>query len=67
VQACIPAAVFSFISAGLLLIWVLDNPYHGETSILPPTEMAEVIEAIESERLPMPLPCDKRGARVETQ
>jgi hypothetical protein len=67
VQACIPAAVFSFISAGLLLIWVLDNPYHREAGILPPTEMAEVLEAIEAERLPMPLPCDARGAKVSTQ
>jgi hypothetical protein len=65
VQACIPAAVFSFISAGLLLIWVLDNPYHGETSILPPTEMAEVLEAIEGERMPIDLPCDRVGNRVE--
>ena len=67
VQACIPAAVIGFITASLLLIWVLDHPYNGENGILPPTEMAEVIEAIEAERMPMPLPCDERGARVATQ
>lgn len=63
VQACIPAAVVSFITASLLLIWVLDHPY-AEDGILPPTEMAEVVEAMESERLPLDLPCNERGDRV---
>ena len=66
VQACVQAAVMAFIAASLLLIWVLDHPYSGEDPLLPPTEMAEVIEAIEAERMPIPLPCDERGARVAT-
>jgi len=66
VQACISAAVMAFITASLLLIWVLDHPYNGGDAILPPTEMAEVIEAIEAERMPIPLPCNERGERVAT-
>jgi hypothetical protein len=67
VQACIAAAVVAFITASLLLVWVLDHPYNDDDSILPPTEMAEVVEGIESERLPLALPCDKGGKPIAAQ
>jgi hypothetical protein len=59
IQALPIASVSAIITAGLLVVVFLDNPYTGGDGSIKPTEMTRTLERIEK-GVPAP-PCDERG------
>jgi len=64
-QALLIGSVVSVVAATLLLLWFLDNPYHGGGGTLEPTAMERTQEILAQERLLVgsrtPLPCTETG------
>jgi hypothetical protein len=70
VQAMLIGGVAVVISSTLLLLWFLDNPYHGGIGALKPVEMERTIGLLEQETAALAgndftIPCDEQGAPRE--
>jgi hypothetical protein len=64
VQAMLIGGVTVVITATLVLLWFLDNPYHGSFGSLQPTAMERTIVLLEQEAAVVggvEIPCDARG------
>jgi len=65
VQAMLIGGVAVVISSTLLLLWFLDNPYHGGFGALRPVAMQRTIELLEQEAdvagSDFTIPCDEQG------
>jgi hypothetical protein len=61
VQGSIIAAIGALVTAGLLLVWFLDNPYADESGSIKPTEMERQLEIVEHEQRDVEPPCDLAG------
>ena len=65
VQATMVGAVAIVISSTLLLLWFLDNPYHGGIGGLQPVAMERSIRILDQEAAVVgdhfPIPCNDRG------
>ncbi len=65
VQATLIGGVAVVITSTLLLLWFLDNPYHGGIGGLRPTEMERTLglleQAASAARVDVRPPCDERG------
>ncbi len=65
VQATMMGGVAIVISSTLLLLWFLDNPYHGGLGGLRPVAMERTLALLEGEATrivgPFPTPCDAQG------
>jgi hypothetical protein len=64
VQATMIGGVAVVITSTLLLLWFLDNPYHGGFGTLRPVEMERTIEILEEAvgvTGEVPVPCDEQG------
>jgi hypothetical protein len=68
VQATMMGGVATVISATLLLLWFLDNPYHSGPGSLRPVAMERTLEILDQGGPAMgdkrAIPCDERGART---
>jgi hypothetical protein len=65
VQATMIGGVAVVITSTLLLLWFLDNPYHGGFGTLRPVEMERTLEILEEAvevTGDVPVPCDEQGA-----
>jgi hypothetical protein len=65
VQATMIGGVAVVITSTLLLLWFLDNPYHGGFGTLRPVEMERTIEILQEAvgvTGDVPVPCDEQGA-----
>jgi hypothetical protein len=65
VQATMIGGVAVVITSTLLLLWFLDNPYHGGFGTLKPVEMERTIRILEEAVAvtgEVPIPCDEQGA-----
>jgi hypothetical protein len=65
VQATMMGGVAVVITSTLLLLWFLDNPYHGGFGSLQPVEMERTLEILEEAvevTGEVPIPCDEQGA-----
>lgn len=64
-QSLLIGSVVSVVTATLLLLWFLDNPYHGGVGTLEPVAMERTQEILAQERLLVgtraPLPCTESG------
>ena len=69
VQALMPAAVVAVMSATLLLISFLDDPFRDGFGGLKPVAMERTLDLLEEERLALgqgaALPCDAQGRPVQ--
>jgi len=65
VQATMMGGVAVVITSTLLLLWFLNNPYHGGVGGLRPVAMERAIRILDQEaavlREKLPLPCDAQG------
>jgi len=64
VQATMMGGVAVVITSMLLLLWFLDNPYHGGLGGLRPTAMERTLEIVDQGQLvggKIPLPCRADG------
>jgi hypothetical protein len=68
VQAMLMGGVAVVISSTLVLLWFLDNPYHGGYGSLAPTAMERALRIMDEELAivggEIPIPCDETGAPV---
>src|SRR6478672_11066515 len=66
VQATMIGAVAVVITSTLLLVWFLDNPYHGGIGSLRPVAMERTVTILENAQasgaVTFRIPCDQRGA-----
>jgi len=66
VQAVMIGSVAIVITSTLLLLWFLDNPYHGGLGALKPVAMERTLDLLEGDtglaRGAFEIPCDSRGA-----
>ena len=66
VQATMMGGVAVVVSSLLLLLWFLDNPYHGGVGALRPVAMERTLEVLQEEASVVggvELPCDETGSR----
>jgi hypothetical protein len=66
VQATMMGGVAVVVSSLLLLLWFLDNPYHGGVGALRPVAMERTLELLQEEASVVggvELPCDEAGSR----
>jgi hypothetical protein len=66
VQGAIMGGVVLVVTSLLLLLWFLDNPYHGGAGSLQPVAMERTIDLLEQESRivgGVTVPCDRTGAR----
>ena len=65
VQATLMGGVAIVITSMLLLLWFLDNPYHGGAGGLRPVAMERAIRILDREAAEVggkfTIPCDERG------
>jgi hypothetical protein len=67
VQATMMGGVAVLVSSLLLLLWFLDNPYHGGVGSLKPVAMERTLRFLKQEAKVVggvDPPCDRAGARV---
>ncbi len=66
VQATMIGAVAVVITSTLLLVWFLDNPYHGGIGSLRPVAMERTVSILDNAQasgaVTFRIPCDQRGA-----
>jgi ABC-type multidrug transport system fused ATPase/permease subunit len=64
-QAMLMGSVAVVVAVTLILLWFLDNPYHGGFGSLQPVGMERTLDSLDEERrivgLRGPLPCDDEG------
>ncbi len=64
-QSLLIGSVVSVVTATLLLLWFLDNPYHGGVGTLQPVAMERTQKILDQERQLVgsrgPLPCTETG------
>jgi hypothetical protein len=64
-QAMLMGSVAVVVTVTLILLWFLDNPYHGGFGSLKPVAMERTLDALDEGRRivgqPGPLPCDGEG------
>jgi hypothetical protein len=68
VQATMMGGVAVLVSSLLVLLWFLDNPYHGGPGSLEPVAMEETVRLLDEEAAiigGVETPCDDRGFRRE--
>jgi len=65
VQGMMMGGVAIVITSTLLLLWFLNNPYHGGVGGLRPVAMERAIRILDQEaavlREKLPIPCDAQG------
>jgi hypothetical protein len=66
VQATMMGGVAVLVASLLLLLWFLDNPYHGGVGSLRPVAMERTLALLEREASAggIQLPCDRAGSRT---
>jgi hypothetical protein len=64
-QAMLMGSVVFVVTATLILLWFLDNPYHGGFGSLQPVAMERTLDTLDEARRVLghssPLPCDSEG------
>jgi hypothetical protein len=62
VQGGMMGMIAAVVSAGLVLVWVLDHPYTGDTGSIEPTEIQRAIGTIQAEHPKVVPACSPQGA-----
>jgi hypothetical protein len=64
-QAMLMGSVAFVVTMTLILLWFLDNPYHGGFGSLQPVAMERTLDTLDEARRVLgqtgPLPCDSEG------
>ena len=64
-QAMLMGSVVFVVTVTLILLWFLDNPYHGGFGSLQPVAMERTLDTLDEARRVLgqssPLPCDSEG------